>query len=56
MVRLFKVFAVLLLAVLAARGGAQQVGGVSFTTPPGWQLRVQEGMATFTPAGGPSGA
>lgn len=55
MVRLFKVFAVLLLAVLAARGGAQQVGGVSFTTPPGWQLRVQEGMATFTPAGGPSG-
>lgn len=54
MLHSLKVISVLLLALLAARGGAQQVGGVTFATPPGWTFQAQAGMATFTPAGGPS--
>lgn len=44
--------AVLALALPSAH--AEKVGNVQFTPPPGWTSRVQEGVASLTPAGGAS--
>ena len=33
---------------------AQKVGSLNFTPPPGWRAQVNQGIATLTPAGGPS--
>ena len=51
MVRFLSLLALLLLCVSAQ---AQKVGSVSFTTPPGWTLKVDGGTASLTPPGGPS--
>ncbi|WP_216322222.1 hypothetical protein [Deinococcus aestuarii] len=52
MPRLSRIVCALLLALTAAWGGAQRLGDVSFTTPPGWTVQVEGGLATFTPDGG----
>lgn len=41
-----------LFAVMVGGAGAETVGSVTFTPPPGWTARVQDGLATLTPAGG----
>jgi hypothetical protein len=43
---------ILFVLLLCAQAFAEKIGSVSFTPPPGWTVKLDKGLATFTPAGG----